>query len=195
MKASAFLLLAAAFLAALPLGAQTVSPEEGARRYFGDPVLVDQDGREQRLFTDLLAGKTVVVLHAMFIHCETDCPLTAATLQKVQEHLGERLGRDARILSITLDPEHDTPAQLLEHARKLGSRPGWSFLTGKPETVQAVLAKLGLATPNPDKHQPLLLVGNLPTGLWKKVFPIAATDEIVAVVDSVLNDHGEGAVP
>ena len=177
-------------LLALPAAAQT-PVEEGARRYFGDTVLVDQDGRELRLFTDLMAGK-VVLIHAGFVDCKTDCPLTASILQKVQEHLGARLGPDARILSITLDPEHDTSAKLKEHAAKLEARPGWHFLTGKPEDVETVLGKLGLSAPERDKHKPLFLVGNVPTGLWKKVFPLADTDELLAVIDSVLNDAGEG---
>ena len=164
--------------------------EEGAHRYFGDTVLVDQDGRELRLYSDLMAGK-VVLIHAGFVDCQTDCPLTASILQKVQEHLGSRLGPDARILSITLDPEHDTPARLKEHAAKLQARPGWHFLTGKPEDVEAVLGKLGLTAPDRGKHKPLFLVGNVPTGLWKKVFPLADTDELLSVFDSVLNDRGE----
>jgi protein SCO1 len=182
-----FLILA--LLLALPAGAST-PVEDGARRYFGDTVLIDQDGRELRLFTDLMAGK-VVLIHAGFVDCKTDCPLTASILQKVQEHLGARLGADVRILSITLDPESDTPARLKEHASKLQVRPGWHFLTGKPEDVEAVLGKLGLTAPDRDKHKPLFLVGNVPTGLWKKVFPLADTEELLAVVDSVLDDPGE----
>ena len=176
-------------LLALPAGAST-PVEDGAHRYFGDTVLIDQDGRELRLFSDLMAGR-VVLIHAGFVDCKTDCPLTASILQKVQEHLGARLGADARILSITLDPERDTPARLKEHASKLQARAGWHFLTGKPEDVEAVLGKLGLTAPDRDKHKPLFLVGNVPTGLWKKVFPLADTDELLAVVDSVLNDPGE----
>lgn len=181
--------LALCLLVALPVVAQT-PVEDGARSYFGDTVLLDQDGRELRLFSDLMAGK-VVLIHAGFVDCKTDCPLTASILQKVQEHMGPRLGADARILSITLDPEHDTPARLKEHASKLEARPGWHFLTGKAEDVEAVLGKLGLTAPDRDKHKPLFLVGNVPTGLWKKVFPLADTDELLAVVDSVLNDTGE----
>ena len=182
--------LAPVLLLALPAWAQTPL-EDGARRYFGDTVLIDQDGHEQRFFSDLIAGK-VVVIHAMFTACETDCPLTATTLKRVQEHLGSRLGPEVHILSITLDPEHDTPARLQEHARKLEARPGWMFLTGKTADVEAVLGKLGLTEPDFKKHKPLLLVGNVPTGLWKKVFPLASTEEILAVVDSVLDDPGEG---
>ena len=190
-KVSVLLALAALF--ALPAAAQ--SPvEDGARRYFGDTALVDQDGRELRLYSDLMAGKAVLI-QAMFIECKTDCPLTASILKRIQEHLGERLGTEARILSITLDPGHDTPARLQEHARKLEARPGWHFLTGRPEDVETVLGKLGLTAPDRDKHKPLFLVGNVPTGLWKKVFPLADTEEILAVVDSVLNDPGEGGAP
>ncbi|HEX6862012.1 MAG TPA: SCO family protein, partial [Thermoanaerobaculia bacterium] len=79
-----------ALLLALPAAAQTPL-EDGARRYFGDTVLVDQDGRELRLFTDLMAGKAVLI-HATFTECKTDCPLTASILKRVQEHVGARLG-------------------------------------------------------------------------------------------------------
>ena len=189
-----FLVAATALLlAALPgRGAPSAAPapaQDPALEYFGDTILVDQDGREQRLYTDLMKDR-IVLIHVGFIRCTSICPSATASLKKIQDRLGDRLGRDVHILSITIDPEHDTPALLKEHAAHLEARPGWHLLTGTPEHVETVLRKLGLWAAAPEKHPAVLIFGNLRTGLWKKAFAMAGPDEVVAVAESVIDDQG-----
>jgi protein SCO1 len=186
----ALLLLLAAVAAARPLGAQPApGAPSAAHSYFTDVVLLDQDGHEQRLYTDLLQGK-VVVIDAMFTECTGSCPVMAATLRKVQDWLGPRLGAEAHILSFSVDPEHDTPARLKEYAARFGARPGWYFLTGSKENLGLALKKLGQWVENRDAHNTLLILGNERTGLWKKAFGLAAPDDLLKVVASVLDDKG-----
>jgi protein SCO1/2 len=108
----------------------------------------------------------------------------------LQTHFADRLGKDLRILSITVDAQNDTPAALKAYANRFKAAHGWYFLTGKPADVDAVLQKLGQAVSDPSAHQNLFLIGNDRTGLWKKAFALADTDEIVKVVESVLDDRG-----
>lgn len=188
------LMAVALLLAALPgRGQAPATPaapaDDPALKYFGDTVLVDQDGRERRLYTDLMKGRTVLI-HVGFTRCTSICPIATATLKKIQDRLGDRLGRDVHILSITIDPVHDTPALLKEYAARLEARPGWHFLTGKPEDVETVLRKLGLWAAAPDKHPALLIFGNLRTGLWKKGHALADAGELLAVAESVFDDAG-----
>lgn len=162
----------------------------GAERYFTDAVLVDQEGKERRLYSDLMKNRTVV-FQTFFTSCTSSCPVVAATLSKLQERLQERLGEDVTIASITLDPENDTPAKLAEYARRLHARRGWYFLTGDPATLELVRHKIGEAARQPDDHSPLLVVGNDRTGLWKKALGLAPADQVLDVLSSVIDDPGE----
>lgn len=183
-----FVLTALILLAAVPgLGQPPAS--DPARTYFGDTVLIDQDGKPQRFYTDLIQGRTVLI-HVGFSRCTSICPTATASLKRIQARLGERLGRDVHILSITIDPEYDTPARLQEYAARLEAGPGWRFVTGKPEDVETVLRKLGLWAAAPEKHPAMLIFGNTRTGLWKKAFALADAEEVLGVAESVYDDTG-----
>lgn len=196
-------LLALAFVAAaLPAAAQdphahhqappaapAPAAENPAHKYFGDIPLVDQDGREMRFYSDLIQGK-VVVIDVMFTACTGACPVMSGTFAKIQDRLGDRLGKDVHLISLSVDPVNDTPAKLKEYAARFKARPGWYFLTGSKENVDAALRKLGQYVENREGHQNLFLIGNDTTGLWKKAFGLAKPEEIFPIVDSVLNDKG-----
>lgn len=171
-------------------GFAAAPPEESAaHRYFGDVVLTNQDGEPMRLYSDLLQGK-IVVIDVMFTACTGACPIMSRTFAALQEHVGDRLGNDVHLISISVDPVNDTPAKLKEYAARFGARPGWYFLTGPQENVEAALKKLGQYVADPEAHQNLFLLGNEPTGLWKKAFGLARPEEIVPILDSVMNDPG-----
>jgi protein SCO1/2 len=200
---------ALALLAALPVRGQSADPHAGhqhppapapapqaagespAQKYFGDVRLTNQDGKEMRLYSDLIKDK-VVVIDVMFTSCTGVCPVMSSTFAKIQSRLGDRLGKDVHLISISVDPVNDTPAKLKEYAGRFGAKPGWYFLTGPKENVDAALRKLGQYVENREAHQNLFLIGNDRTGLWKKALGLAKPEEIFPVVDSVLNDKGEG---
>src|SRR4051794_4465131 len=117
--------------------------EPAARSYFTDTVLVDQDGVERRFYTDLVQGKTVVI-NVMFTTCKDSCPIMAGNFARIQEWLGPRLGKDANMLSITIDPQTDSPERLKAYAERFKARPGWYVLGGTKTNVDTVLRKLGL---------------------------------------------------
>src|SRR5690348_17516126 len=89
-----------------------------AQKYFSDVQLVNQNGEKMRLYSDLLQGKTVII-NSFFATCQGSCLPMMRNLEKVQEALGDRLGKDARIISISVDPTVDTPAALKAYANKL----------------------------------------------------------------------------
>jgi protein SCO1/2 len=162
--------------------------ESPAQKYFTDTQLVNQDGTKMRLYSDLLEGKTVII-NTFFATCQGSCLPLMRNLQKVQEALGDRLNKDARIISISVDPAVDTPGALKAYATKLQAKPGWYFLTGDKANVEFVLKKLGQFVETKESHTNLFIIGNDHTGLWKKAFGLAKSEEIVKVVDSVVNDQ------
>jgi protein SCO1 len=163
------------------------SPTSAAEKYFTDIVLLNQDGEKMRFYSDLLQGKTVII-NSFFASCQGSCLPISRNLEKVQEALGDRLGKDARIISISVDPTVDTPAELKAFGKKFHARPGWYFLTGSKENVNFILKKLGQFVENKNDHLNIVIIGNNTTGLWKKAFGLAKSEELVKVVESVIND-------
>ena len=157
-------------------------------KYFGDVELIDQDGRKVRFYTDVLKGKTVVV-NALFTTCTNVCPPISRNFERIQEALGERLGRDVFLVSITVDPENDTPEKLKAYAEKFHARAGWSFLTGKKENIDQALYKLGHYVQDKNSHKTIVIIGNESTGLWKKAFGLARAEDLIALVNEVMNDR------
>src|ERR1044071_2573102 len=161
-----------------------------AEKYFTDVELTNQDGKKVRFYSDVLKGKTVVV-NAFFTTCTSVCPPMNRNMEKIQEALGDRVGRDVFLVSITVDPETDTPARLKEYSKKFHAGSGWTFLTGKKENLDWALYKLGQYVEKKDDHTTVFIIGNEPTGLWKKAFGMANVAELVQVVESVVNDKGD----
>ena len=162
-----------------------------AQTYFTDVVLVNQNGEKMRFYSDLLHDK-VVVINSFFATCPGSCLPMERNLEKVQQALGDRVGKDVHIISISVDPTVDTPANLKEYAKKLHARPGWYFLTGEKQNVDFALNKLGQFVTDKQDHLNIFIIGNERTGLWKKAFGLAQSDELVKVVESVLNDKPTG---
>ncbi|MDT5295133.1 MAG: hypothetical protein QOJ76_2013, partial [Acidobacteriota bacterium] len=121
------------------------------------------------------------------------CPPLNRNLEKVQEALGDRIGKDVFIVSISVDPLNDTPERIKAYSQKFHAKPGWLFLTGKKENVDWALYKVGQYVETKDDHTTGIIIGNEATGLWKKAFGMAKSDELVAVVESVANDKGGAA--
>jgi len=158
-----------------------------AQKYFTDTILIDQNGEKMRFYSDLLKGKTVII-DSFFATCQGSCLPMNRNLEKVQEALGDRLGKDAVIISISVDPTVDTPTALKAYSKKLNARPGWYFLTGNKENIEFVLKKLGQYVDDKQDHLNIFIIGNERTGLWKKAFGLAKSEELIKVVDSVIND-------
>jgi protein SCO1/2 len=171
-----------------PARPATKSP---AQTYFTDVVLVNQNGEKMRFYSDLLHDK-VVIINSFFATCPGSCLPMERNLEKIQQALGSHVGKDVFIISISVDPLVDTPANLKAYAKKLNARPGWYFLTGEKQNVDFALAKLGQLVAHKEDHLNIFIIGNERTGLWKKAFGLAQSDELVRVVESVLNDKPAG---
>jgi protein SCO1/2 len=165
--------------------ANAVSP---ARKYFSDVELINQDGQKMRFYSDVLKDK-VVVINTFFATCTSVCPPMNRNLERIQETLGDRLGKDAWLVSISVDPEKDTPPRLKEYGQRFHARPGWIFLTGKKENVDWALYKLGQYVETKDDHTTIIIIGNEKTGLWKKAFGLAKPEELMKMVDDVIKNQ------
>ena len=173
--ATGVLLLAGA--APLSAGGDPEPGTGGARwgaDYFPNVELRAHDGRTLRFFDDLIRDK-VVVVNFIYTSCPDACPLETAKLREVEDLLGERVGQDVFLYSISIDPERDTPEVLRAYAERFRTGPGWLFLTGDAADVRLLRQKLGLLGASGDEklqdHSLDLLIGNQATGQWMKRSP------------------------
>ena len=139
--------------------------------YFPNVPLITQDGTVVHFYDDLLKGKKVAI-NLIYTSCTRECPLETARLAQVQRLLGDRVGKDLFFYSISIDPEHDTPAVLKAYAEKFHVGPGWLFLTGKPDDITLVAKKLGLSSRTDvltqDGHGASLMIGDEASGQWMR---------------------------
>jgi protein SCO1/2 len=176
----------ALLLVLAPLGAALLSSAKGAgsaRDYFTDTILVDQNGRSHRFYSDLIAGR-VVVMNIIFTGCRSSCPIIMGRLVELQDLLGPKRS-DVSILSISVDPVLDTPQALHAYADSLQAKQGWYFLTGKKDAVDTVLGRLGNRSSTPEDHTDVIVVGNDASGSWIKLTAIATTEDIAQAVAEV----------
>jgi cytochrome oxidase Cu insertion factor (SCO1/SenC/PrrC family) len=162
--------------------AENKKPEaDTAAAYFPNLELLTQDNKPVRFYDDLLKGK-VVLINFLFTTCKGVCSPMTANLAKVQKYLGERVGKEVVMLSISVDPETDTPPVLKKYSDSFHAQPGWYFLTGDKKNVDTVLTKLGGYVADKQQHSAVLLVGNVPTGEWLKVPAMSSATEIADAV-------------
>jgi protein SCO1 len=151
--------------------------QKAARLFFSDRRLVTQRGDEVAFYSDVLRDK-VVLINFIFTRCTDSCPTQSARLAAVQPLLAGSLGRGISLVSISVDPEHDTPQALREYATRFGARDGWLFLTGSKRNVEDVVRRLGQLTPSAESHTTLFILGNVKSGHWIKMDPDSAPAEI-----------------
>jgi cytochrome oxidase Cu insertion factor (SCO1/SenC/PrrC family) len=173
-----------ALLAGLAL-AWCLRPGKPAEGHFPNVVLVNQDNQRVHFYDDLIRGK-LVVINFMFTSCESLCPRTTGNLVKVQNLLGDRLGRDVHMISISVDPANDTPASLKKYTQTFQVKPGWQFVTGSRADIELIRQKLGVYEKDKEKdadknqHTGMLIYGNEATGRWNKVYAMSDPGLIVS---------------
>jgi protein SCO1/2 len=152
-------------------GSEKTSRELTQARYFPNVELTTHEGKKVRFYDDLIKDK-IVVINFMYAQCEGICPGITANLVKVQKILEDRVGRDIFMYSITLKPEEDSPKELKHYVEMHRVKPGWLFLTGKPDEIDMLRRKLGFSDTNPkldqDKanHIGMVRYGNEPRQWW-----------------------------
>jgi protein SCO1/2 len=138
-----------------------VAPESGSEkasramtqaRYFPNVELTTHEGKKVRFYDDLIKDK-IVVINFMYAQCVGICPGITANLLKVQKILGDRIGRDIFMYSITLKPEEDSPKDLRHYVEMHRVKPGWLFLTGEPGEIDMLRRNLGFSDTNPKLDQ------------------------------------------
>jgi protein SCO1/2 len=125
-----------------------------------DVVVRDQNNRQLHFYSDLLKGH-IVAINFIFTGCSTVCPLTGANFAALQKRLG-KADAEVSLISVSIDPQNDTPAKLLAWRDKFGSRvktmSDWELVTGCQADIDSLLLSLGASTADPSTHTPFILI-------------------------------------
>jgi protein SCO1/2 len=140
-----------------------------------DRPVIDQDGHQVSFGRDVVADK-LVVIDFIYTSCGTLCPLQSSLLSDLQEHVGDRLGRDVTFISLSIDPTVDNPARLKSEAEKFDAKAGWHFLTGKPKDIEVILTGMQAYVETPEDHPGFFLIGSSAEDVWSKLDGLPSPD-------------------
>ncbi len=158
--AAVFLMVAGAATA----GAQGMRWGAG---YIPNVTVVAQDGRQLKFYDDVIKGR-IVVVSFIYTSCKDICPLVTGRLAMARERLDPEVAKTIQFISVSIDPENDTPEKLMQHAAAFGAGPDWLFLTGKRRDIDQIRYKLGERSQAPNQHRSEILLGNEATGEWAR---------------------------
>jgi protein SCO1/2 len=170
---------------------QKAQPAESVDVDIRDRVLVNQYGDDVKFATDVI-GDNIVVMDFVYTTCTTICPVLSALFSQVQTKLGDSVGSEVRLVSVSVDPIRDTPQRLKAYSEKHHAGEGWFWITGVKPAVDDVLTGLGAYTTNFEDHPTMVLVGDGRTGEWKRLFGFPNPDRIVQIVNDLRDQRKAG---
>jgi protein SCO1/2 len=148
-----------------------------------DVELVRDDGKQVRLSRELDDGRPVV-LSFIFTSCTTVCPVISSNLAQLQRKLGPARDR-VHLMSISIDPEFDTPDRLRQYSKRFGAGPEWQHYGGSLAASQAVQRAFDAYRGDKMDHTPLTLVRTAPGGEWVRFDGFATSDQLLAELPAV----------
>jgi protein SCO1/2 len=166
------------------------SRERIRQRYFPNLVLTTHEGKKVKFYDDLVKDK-IVVFNMFYAKCEGICSPVTRNLARVQNLLGNRVGKDIFFYSFSLKPKEDTVSALAHYAEMHKVKPGWLFLTGSPDDMELLRRKLGFVDPDPEvdkdtsNHIGVLKYGNEPLQRWGGCPGMQAPDAIAEAISWV----------
>ncbi len=173
-----------------PTPAEAATFTSRGASYFTDARLTTHEGKQVRFYTDLLKGKRVLI-NFVFVGCTDVCDSVTQNLATVQELLGDRVGREIFMYSLSLQPEFDTPEVLNDYAKRFDVRPGWSFLTGAAAEVEMLRQRLGYADIDPVldadifQHAAMLRIGEERLDRWAMSAALLQPESLVQAINRV----------
>ena len=173
-----------AALAALAILSAATTGDAQMRRgpeFFPNLPVVNQNGETLKFYDDLIKDKIVIVMF-IYTSCTDICPLTTARMTLIEDKLGPAIGRDIFIVSMTVDPEVDTPEKLKAYSKSFATGPGWTFVTGKPEDIRAINYRLGERSKILSDHRNEIVLGNDVTGEWQRDNVMGDLDRVVTTI-------------
>lgn len=174
---------------------QNQLPQEGARNDAGiskneipDIAVLDQNGKSTLFYSQLLKGK-VVAINFVYTTCEAFCTMQGANFSELQAVLGDKLGKGVNLITMTTDPESDTPQRLKAWSRAFKAKPGWTMITGEKKAIDEILKALTGDIGRKGMHSPVVLIGNVDKGVWTREYGLAEPERLAATIQRMMSDN------
>lgn len=132
-----------------------------------DVTLTNQNGESIPLMEYLTTDKPVM-LEFIFVTCTTICPVMSVGFTNLQRRLGENSAK-VRLVSVSIDPEYDTPPVMKKYLERYNAKPGWDFLTGSKEDIYQVMRAFNAYVADKMNHMPLYFMRSPKQGQWTRV--------------------------
>ncbi|MFP5265439.1 MAG: SCO family protein [Blastocatellia bacterium] len=154
-----------------------------------DIEVVDQNRNRLHFYRDLIKGR-LTAINFIFTSCTYICPLQGAAFSKLQAALGDRLGRDVFLISVTTDPLVDTPERLKAWGERFGAKAGWTFVTGRKSEMDRLLQAIAGDVSGTEEHSPFLLIVDDDQGVRFRAYGLAEPRAIMKYFDDIKNGPG-----
>ena len=160
-------------------------------KWFTNVEVKTHTGETLKFYDDVMKGK-ILLINFFFTGCTRACPLMMENLTHVQTLLGSRVGQEIRMVSISLQPEFDTPEVLALHAKAYGIKPGWLLLTGKRDDIELLRHRLGfvdidpVVDADPEQHIGTVRIANEPMHRWAMSPALLSPPALVRAIDRVI---------
>jgi cytochrome oxidase Cu insertion factor (SCO1/SenC/PrrC family) len=151
-----------------------------------DIEVTDQNNHKLHFYRDLVQGKTVAI-NFIFTTCTTICPPMTANFASVQKRMLEHGDKNLHLISVTVDPENDTPAKLKSYAQMFNAQPGWTFVTGTRSQLELLWNAFSVTAGNKLDHSPTVAIGNDPRHQWVFASGLNSPEKLSNVIASVLD--------
>lgn len=161
-----------------------------AKVTLADIPLLNQHGQKVSIKDDVI-GERIAIVSFAYTTCTTVCPVVSAIFSQVYNRLDGLMGKDVELVTITVDPNRDTPARLLAYSKKYEAGAGWSWLTGEKDNVTRTLALFGAYTVNFEDHPAMILVGDAKQNRWYRYYGFTSPDEIEGKVKELLRQRSD----
>lgn len=142
-----------------------------------DVTLINQDGKKINFAKLVNSGKPVVV-DFIYGTCTTICPVLSAGYTNFQKKLGADT-RSVQLISISIDPEHDTPAVMKKYLKNYRAQPGWDFLTGSRENIDLVMRAFDAYIANKMSHYPIMFLQAPGDEKWVRIYGLIGTSDFM----------------
>lgn len=147
-----------------------------------DVTLIDHSGAPVRL-RSLVPNDKPVLLDFFFASCSSICPVLSAAFADVQARLAPNTPQ-AQLLSIAIDPEHDTPEVLRSYLARHNAQPGWTLLTGRKEDIVIVMKAFNAYVENKMSHKPLNFIHLPGSSEWLRLEGTASGEALFKALRS-----------
>lgn len=149
-----------------------------------DVTLIDQDGKRIK-FRELMNSEKPVVVDFIYGTCTTICPVLSAGYTNFQRKRGADAAK-VRLISISIDPEHDGPAVMKKYLKNYRAQPGWDFLTGSREDIDRVMKAFNAYIPNKMSHYPIMFMKAPGDETWVRIYGLIGTADFIKEFEKVV---------